>query len=86
MPFKVKKGKFWSFIFRLFAFVLLCALALGAISMFSTVKYVGNIVAILGIITELYGIIGVILCFLIYFGIVKTRKKSRKRRKTRRRR
>ena len=81
MPFKIKKGKFWSFIFRTLAFALLCAFAIGAMGMLSHIKFIGDVTAVLGIIAELYGIIGIVLCVLVFFGIVKTRKKSSKRRK-----
>lgn len=80
IPFKVKKGKIFSLIFRLLVFLLLCALAIGTFGLFSHIKFVGEVVAILSVIAELYGIIGIVLCFLVFFGIVKTRNQKKKRR------
>ena len=70
-PFKIEKGNLASFIIQLIIFVVICAVVGVLIGVLSTVPVIGVIFWILGSLMELYSIIGIVLCVLVFLDVVK---------------
>lgn len=70
-PFKIKPKDVVSFVIQLVIFVVLCALASILIGVLAGIPVVGIIVGIVGAVLDLYGLIGIILCVLVFLDIVK---------------
>ena len=70
-PFKIEKGNLASFIIQLIIFVVICAVVGVLIGVLSSIPIIGVIFWILGSLMELYSIIGIVLCVLVFLDVVK---------------
>lgn len=70
-PFKIEKGNLASFIIQLIIFVVICAVVGVLIGVLSSIPVIGVIFWILGSLMELYSIIGIVLCVLVFLDVVK---------------
>ena len=71
IPFKITEKDVTSFVVQLVIFILVCAVASVLIGILSLVPIVGILVGIVGRLVELYGLIGTILCSLVFLGVIK---------------
>ena len=69
-PFRVKKGDVLSLVIQLIIFIVICAVVGYLIGVLAGVPIIGIIFSIIGGLMELYGLIGIVLCVLKFFGIV----------------
>ena len=69
-PFNVKKGDVKSFVTNLIFFIIVCTVIGVLIGILSSVPILGVIFWILGSLLEIYGIVGAILCILVYLNII----------------
>ena len=67
-PFKIKKGELTSFITYLVIFILIFTLASILMGLVSSIPVLNVFGWLLGILTDLYGAIGIILCVLRFIG------------------
>ena len=70
-PFKVKEKDVNSFVINLIIFVVVCAIAGAIIAILAKFPIIGIIFGIIGGLVELYGLIGIVLCILLFCGILK---------------
>ena len=71
-PFKIEKGKVGSFIIQLVIFVVICVLATWLFNWLgSIIPVVGFIFRIIASVMDIYCGVGIVLCFLKFFGVVK---------------
>ena len=70
-PFKVKEKDVNSFVINLIIFVVVCAIAGAVIGLLAKIPLIGIIFGLIGGLVELYGLIGIVLCILIFCGILK---------------
>ena len=70
-PFKVKEKDVNSFVVQLIIFVVVCAIAGAIIGLLAKIPLIGLIFALIGGLVELYGLIGVVLCILLFIGVIK---------------
>lgn len=70
-PFKVKEKDVNSFVVQLIIFVVVCAIAGAVIGILAKIPLIGLIFGIIGWLVELYGTIGIVLCILLFCGIIK---------------
>ena len=69
-PFKIKKGDLASFLIQLIIFLVMTAVAGVVIGFLSGIAIVGVIFSILGSLLGVYSLIGVVLCILVFCGVV----------------
>jgi len=70
-PFKIERKNLVSFLVQLIIFLVICAVVGVLIGVLSAVPVVGIIFWIVGSLMELYSIIGVVLCILVFLDIIK---------------
>lgn len=70
MVFKIEKGDVGSFIVRLLLFVAACAVIGWVIGLLSHIFIIGILFRILGAVLELYSVVGIVLCILVFVGVV----------------
>ena len=70
-PFKVKEKDVNSFVVNLIIFVVVCAIAGAVIGLLAKIPLIGIIFGLIGGLVELYGLIGIVLCILLFCGILK---------------
>ena len=70
-PFKIKAKDVVSFVVQLIIFIVVCAVGGILIGLLAGIPIVGIIFSILGGLLDLYGLIGIILCVLVFLDIVK---------------
>lgn len=70
-PFKIKAKDVVSFVVQLVIFIVVCAVGGILIGLLAGIPIVGIIFSILGGLLDLYGLIGIILCVLVFLGIAK---------------
>lgn len=70
-PFKIKEKDVVSFIIQLVIFVVVCTVIGWLISILSGIPIIGLIFSLLGALMEIYGLVGIVLCILVFLGIVK---------------
>ena len=63
-PFKIKKGDVASLIIQLVIFVG------WVISLLSAIPVLGLIFKLVGALVEIYGIVGIVLCVLVFVGVL----------------
>ena len=68
-PFKISKGDGVTFVIQLVVFVVACALIGWLIGVLAGIPIIGLIFKILGSLLEVYGIVGIVLCLLRFFGV-----------------
>ena len=69
-PFQVKKGDVASLIVKLVIFVVVCTVVGWIVSLLSHIWIIGVIFTLIGSLLELYGVVGIVLCLLCFFGIL----------------
>lgn len=69
-PFKIEKGNLSSFLVRLILLVVVCAVIGILIGVLARIPVVGILFGLVGSLVELYSIVGVVLCFLVYFDVL----------------
>ena len=70
-PFKIKEKDIVSFIIQLVIFVVVCTVIGWLISILSGIPIIGLVFSLLGALMEIYGLVGIVLCILVFLGIVK---------------
>lgn len=70
-PFKVKEKDVTSLIVQLIIFVVVCAIAGAVIGLLSALPIIGLVFGIVGGLVGLYGFIGIVLCIVNFFGLIK---------------
>ena len=70
-PFKIEKGNLSSFLVRLILLVVVCAVIGILIGVLARIPVVGILFSLIGSLVELYSVVGVVLCFLVYFDVLK---------------
>lgn len=70
-PFKIKEKDVQSFLVQLIIFIVVCAVVGILIGVLAKIPLVGVIFSIVGAVVELYGLVGIILCILQFFGVLK---------------
>lgn len=71
MPFNIKEKDIVSFLVQLIIFVLVCGVAGWLIAKLAGIAIIGIIFTLVGSLLEIYGLVGIILCVLVFLGIVK---------------
>ena len=69
-PFKIKKGDVASLIIQLVIFVVVCAVVGWVISLLSAIPVLGLIFKLVGALVEIYGVVGIVLCVLVFVGVL----------------
>ena len=69
-PFKIKKGDLASFLIQLIIFLVMTAVAGVVIGFLSSIAVIGVIFSILGSLMGVYSLVGVVLCILVFVGVV----------------
>lgn len=70
-PFKIKEKDLASFLIQLIIFVVVCAVVGVLFGVLGGIPILGIIFWVLGALLEIYSIVGIVLCILIFLGIVK---------------
>lgn len=70
MVFKIEKGNVGSFIVRLLLFAAVCAVVGWLIGLLSGIFLIGLIFKLLGALLELYSTVGIVLCILVFVGVI----------------
>ena len=70
-PFKIKKGDVASLIVQLIIFIVIVAIAGAILGLLTALPLIGWIASIAGSLLGLYGTVGVVLCFLQFFDVLK---------------
>ena len=70
-PFKIKEKDLASFLIQLIIFVVVCAVVGVLFGVLGGIPILGVIFWVLGALLEIYSIVGIVLCILIFLGIVK---------------
>lgn len=70
-PFKIKRGNLVSFIVQLIIFLVICAVAGVLLGWLKNIAVIGFVFAILGSLMGVYSIIGIVLCVLVFLGIMR---------------
>lgn len=69
--FKVKEKDVASLIVQLIIFILVCAVVGLLIGILAKLPIIGIIFSIVGSLVELYGLVGIVLCILNFFNVLK---------------
>ena len=69
-PFRIEKGNLSSFLVRLILLVVVCTVIGILIGVLAKIPFVGILFGLVGSLVELYSLVGVALCFLVYFGVL----------------
>lgn len=69
-PFKIEKGNLSSFLVHLILLIVVCAVIGILIGVLTRIPVVGILFGLVGSLVELYSIVGVVLCFLVYFDVL----------------
>ena len=70
-PFKVKEKDVNSLVINLIILVVVCAIVGALIGILAKIPLIGLIFGLIGGLVELYGLIGIVLCILLFCGIIK---------------
>ena len=70
IPFKIKKGNLGSFIWKLIVFIVVTAIVGTLIGLLAGIPIVGIIFSILGSLVGVYNLIGIVLCVLVFIGVI----------------
>lgn len=70
-PFKIERKNPVSFVIQLIIFLVICAVVGILIGVLSSIPIVGVIFWIVGSLMEIYSIVGVILCILVFLDVIK---------------
>ena len=69
--FKVKEKDIASLVVQLIIFIVLIALFSIAIGILSAIPIIGVVFWVLGSLVDLYSLIGIVLCIVNFFGLIK---------------
>ena len=70
-PFKIKEKDVKSLLIQLIIFLLVCVVVSIVIGVLAMIPIVGWIVGIVGGLIDLYALIGIVLCILVFAGVLK---------------
>ena len=70
-PFNIKPGNIGSFLIQLIIFIIICAVVGFLMSLLSGIAVIGPIFAVIGSLMGIYSFVGVILCILRFFNVIK---------------
>ena len=69
-PFKIEKGNVASLIIQLVIFLVVCAVVGWLIGLLSGLPLLGVIFTLLGSLMEIYSVVGIVLCVLVFLGVL----------------
>ena len=70
-PFKIERKNLSSFLIQLIIFIVVCAVVGVLIAVLSAIPILGVIFWIVGSLLEVYSIIGIVLCVLVFLDVIK---------------
>jgi hypothetical protein len=70
-PFKIERKNLSSFLIQLIIFIVVCAVVGVLIGVLSAIPIVGIIFWIVGSLLEIYSLVGIVLCVLVFLDVVK---------------
>lgn len=70
-PFKIKKGDIASLLIQGIIFLVICAVLGWLIGLLSGIKVIGIVFGLIGSLMGVYSLVGLVLCVLKFFGVVK---------------
>ena len=70
-PFKIERKNLSSFLIQLIIFIVVCAVVGVLIGVLSAIPILGIIFWIVGSLLEIYSIVGVVLCVLVFLDVIK---------------
>ena len=70
-PFKIEKKNLTSFLVQLIIFVVICAVVGVLFGVLGAIPILGIIFWILGSLLEIYSIVGIVLCVLVFLDVIK---------------
>lgn len=70
-PFKIKEKDVNSLVVTLIVFIVVCAIVGLVIGLLAKIPLIGLIFGLIGALVELYGTIGIVLCILVFCGVIK---------------
>lgn len=70
-PFKIERKNLSSFLVQLIIFIVVCAVVGVLIGVLSAIPILGIIFWIVGSLLEIYSLVGVVLCVLVYLDVIK---------------
>ncbi len=70
-PFKIERKNLSSFLIQLIIFIVVCAVVGVLIGVLSAIPIVGIIFWIVGSLLEIYSIVGIVLCVLVFLDVIK---------------
>lgn len=70
-PFKIKKGDIASLLIQGIIFLVICAVLGWLIGLLSGIKVIGVVFGLIGSLMGVYSLVGLVLCVLKFFGVVK---------------
>lgn len=69
-PFKIKEKDIVSLVIQLVIFLVICALMGWLIGLLASIPVIGILFSIVGMVVEIYGLVGIVLCVLKFIGKV----------------
>lgn len=70
-PFKIERKNLVSFLIQLIIFVVICAVVGVLFGVLGAIPILGIIFWILGSLLEIYSIVGIVLCILVFLDVIK---------------
>lgn len=70
-PFKIERKNLASFLVQLIIFIVVCAVVGVLIGILSAIPILGIIFWIVGGLLEVYSIVGIVLCILVFLDVIK---------------
>lgn len=70
-PFKIKEKNVVSLLIQLIIFLVVCALVGWLVGLLAKVPIVGIVFAVIGSLMGVYSTVGIVLCFLKFFAVLK---------------
>ena len=70
-PFKIERKNLSSFLIQLIIFIVACAVVGVLIGVLSAIPIIGIIFWIVGSLLEIYSIVGIVLCVLVFLDVIK---------------
>ena len=70
-PFKIERKNLTSFLVQLIIFIVVCAVVGVLIGVLRSIPILGIIFWIVGSLLEIYSIVGIVLCVLVFLDVIK---------------
>ena len=70
-PFKIERKNLSSFLIQLIIFVVICAVVGVLFGVLGSIPILGIIFWIFGSLLEIYSIVGIVLCVLVFLDVIK---------------